>query len=73
MYLYIYLVNLFYYFRLYQYMCSTLNVYIESYIVQHHRILLYKYGAIEINKHLHLQLPPSWNINNFSTVTLHCM
>ena len=24
-------------------------------IVQHHRILLYKYGAIEINKHLHLQ------------------
>ena len=21
--------------------------------VQHHRILLYKYGAIEINKHLH--------------------
>ena len=22
--------------------------------VQHHRILLYKYGAIEINKHLHL-------------------
>ena len=25
--------------------------------VQHNRILLYKYGAIEINKHLHLHLP----------------
>ena len=25
-------------------------------IVQHHRIVLYKYGAIEINKHLHLIL-----------------
>ena len=35
-------------------MCIALNVYIESYIVQHHRILLCKYGAIEINKHLHL-------------------
>ena len=23
-------------------------------IVQHHRILLYKYGAISIDKHLHL-------------------
>ena len=54
MYLYIYLANLFYYFILYQYMCITLNVYIDSYIVQHHRILLYKYGAIYINKHLHL-------------------
>ena len=38
MYLYIYLGNLFYYFILYQYMCITLNVYIDSYIVQHHRI-----------------------------------
>ena len=26
--------------------------------VQHHRILLYIYGAIEINKHLHLTI---WN------------
>ena len=25
-------------------------------IVQNHRILLYKYGAIEMNKHLHAQL-----------------
>ena len=46
MYLYIYLPNLFYYFILYQYMCITSNVYIDSYIVQHHIILLYKYGAI---------------------------
>ena len=46
--LYIYLANLFYYFILYQYMCITLNVYIDLYIVQHHRILLYKYGVIEI-------------------------
>ena len=42
MYLYIYLANLFYYFILYQYMCIMLNVYIDLYIVQHHRILLYK-------------------------------
>ena len=28
--------------------------YAISCTVQHHRILLYKYGAIEINKHLHL-------------------
>ena len=34
-------------------MCITFNVYTDLYIVQHHRILLYKYGAIEINKHLH--------------------
>ena len=56
MYLYIYLANLLYYFILYQYMYITLNVYIDLYIVQHHRILLYKYGAIEIKKHLHLHL-----------------
>ena len=24
--------------------------------VQHHRVLLYKYGAIEINKHLHVNI-----------------
>ena len=30
----------------YQYMCITLNVYIDSYIVQHNRISLYKYGSI---------------------------
>ena len=35
-------------------MYITMNVYINLYIVQHHRILLYKYGAIEFNKHLHL-------------------
>ena len=45
MYLYIYLANLFYYFILYQYMWIMLNVYIDSYIVQHHRTSLYKYGA----------------------------
>ena len=33
-------------------MCIMLNVYIDLYIVQHHRILLYKHGAIEINKYL---------------------
>ena len=54
MYLHIYLANLFRYYILYQYMCITLNVYIDSYIMQHHTILLYKYGAIEINKHLQL-------------------
>ena len=53
MYLYIYIANLFYNLLLYQYMCITLNVYIISYIVQHHGILPYKYGAIEFNKHLH--------------------
>ena len=53
MYLYIYLANLFYYFILYQYMCIMLNVYIDLYILHHHSILLYKYGAIEINRHLH--------------------
>ena len=37
-------------------MCITLNVYIDLYIVQHHRILLYKFGAIEINKHLHINI-----------------
>ena len=58
MHLYIYLANLFYYFILYQYiMCITLNVYIALYIVQHHRILLCKYGAIEINKHLRVTTP----------------
>ena len=31
-------------------MCITLNVYIDLYIVQHHRILLNKYIAIEIKK-----------------------
>ena len=51
MYLYIYLANLFYYYVVYQYMCIMLNVYIDfhytsSCIVQHHSILLYKYGAI---------------------------
>ena len=46
MYLYIYLANLFYYFLLYQYRCIMLNVYIASYIVQHNRILLYKYVAV---------------------------
>ena len=35
---------------------TTLNVYIDLYILQHHRILLYKYGAIEINKHSHLHI-----------------
>ena len=35
-------------------MCITLNVYIDSYIVQHHSISQYKYGAISINKHLHI-------------------
>ena len=45
-YLYIYLANLFYYFILYQYLCITLNGYIDSYIVQHHGISLYKYGAM---------------------------
>ena len=41
--------------------CITLNAYfvLTFYYaiyctVQHHRILLYKYGDIEINKHLHL-------------------
>ena len=51
MYLYIYLANLFYNFILYQDMRITLNVYIDSYIVQpveYH----YKYGAIYIHKHL---------------------
>ena len=46
MYLYIYINNLFYYFILYQYFYITLNVYIDLYIGQHHRILLYKYGVI---------------------------
>ena len=54
MYLYIYLANLFYYFILYKYMCIKLNVYINLFIVRHHRRLLYTYGPIEINKHLHL-------------------
>ena len=31
---------LFYYFILYQYICIMFNVYIDSYIVQHHRISL---------------------------------
>ena len=26
---------------------------IHLYIVEHHRILLYKHGAVQINKHLH--------------------
>ena len=41
--------------------CIMLNAYfvkIFYYVIyctiQHHRILLYKYGVIEINKHLHL-------------------
>ena len=35
-------------------MCILLNVYIDSYIVQHHRISLYKYVAIYISKHIYL-------------------
>ena len=57
MYLYIYLANLFYYFILYQYMCITLNVYIDSYRIlcsTIESVSLYKYGAIEMNKHLQL-------------------
>ena len=51
MYLYIYLANIFYYVIVNQYMCIVLNVYIgfhcaTSCIVQYHRTLLYKYGAI---------------------------
>ena len=59
MYLYIYLVNLFYYLIYINIiLCIMLNVYIDfhcasSCIVQNHRILLYKYGAVWINKHLH--------------------
>ena len=70
MYLYIYLANLFYYFILYQYMCITLNVYIDLYIVQHHRILLYKYGAIEINRHLH-EVNRFWNVKSEHNSDLH--
>ena len=46
LYKYLYYVeSLFYFFTFYYAIYCT---------VQHHRILLYKYGAIEINKHLHL-------------------
>ena len=43
---------LFYTFMLYQYMCIMLNIYINFHcaftcFVQHLRILLYKYGALQ--------------------------
>ena len=49
MYLYIYLVNYFYYFILYQYMCITLNVYINSTIEYYCiNIVLWKFINIYI-------------------------
>ena len=39
--------------------------------VQHHRILLYKYDAIEINKHLHLLFSPYYSdCSPFTTPTV---
>ena len=49
-------------------MCIMLTVYIDLYIVQHRRISLYKYGAIEINKHLHLRVS-----SGIGLVALFCL
>ena len=70
MYLYTYLANLFYYFILYQYMCITLNVYIDSYSVQHHRISLYKY-IYKLTLFWDVEVPPS-QVGSQGELTTDC-
>ena len=50
-------------------MYIALNVYIDSYIVQHHRISLYKYGAIKL---INIYIYKIWDqyIYNYTDTTL---